>query len=68
MSNSLVRPRDDRMIAGVCAGLARRFGVSSTLVRALFLLSIIIPGSQVLVYVVLWVIMPNAGRSHFRAA
>lgn len=65
MSKSLVRPRDDRMIAGVCAGLARRFGVTSTLVRALFLISIILPGSQVIVYLVLWIIMPNAQRSYF---
>jgi len=65
MSKSLVRPRDDRMIAGVCAGLARRFGISSTMVRALFLISIILPGSQVIVYLVLWIIMPNAHRSYF---
>lgn len=65
MSKSLVRPRDDRMIAGVCAGLARRFGVSATMIRALFLISIILPGSQVIVYLVLWIIMPDAHRSYF---
>jgi phage shock protein PspC (stress-responsive transcriptional regulator) len=56
---SLVRPRDSRMIAGVCAGLARRFDISVTLVRLLFLLFIILPIPSVIVYVVLWVIMPN---------
>ena len=58
-TNALVRPRHDRVIAGVCAGLARRFGVSPGLVRLLAVLSIILPGPQVLAYLVLWVIMPN---------
>jgi phage shock protein PspC (stress-responsive transcriptional regulator) len=58
----LSRPRDGRMIAGVCAGLARRFGLSVGLVRLLFVLSIILPGSQVLVYVILWLLMPNEER------
>lgn len=54
----LVRPRD-RVIAGVCAGLARRFGMSPNTVRLIFVLSILLPGPQVLVYLVLWVIMPD---------
>lgn len=54
----LVRPRDDRIIAGVCAGLARRFGVDPTLVRVLFVLSILLPGPQVVVYLLLWILMP----------
>jgi phage shock protein PspC (stress-responsive transcriptional regulator) len=55
----LSRPRDSRMIAGVCAGLARRFDISVTLVRLLFLLFIILPIPSVIVYIILWVIMPN---------
>ncbi len=55
----LVRPRDDRWIAGVCAGLARRFGVPVTTVRLLFVLSVILPGTQVLLYAVLWLLMPE---------
>ena len=55
----LVRPRDDRWIAGVCSGLARRFGLSPGLVRLLFVLSIVLPGSQVLVYLILWILMPS---------
>ena len=58
-TRSLTRPRHGRMIAGVCAGLAERFGWSVFLVRLLFLLSIVIPGSQVLVYIVLWILMPS---------
>ncbi|HEY0697195.1 MAG TPA: PspC domain-containing protein [Micromonospora sp.] len=62
MSRKLVRPRDNRMIAGVCAGLARRFGMSAGMVRLLFLLSLLLPGTQVIVYLVLWVLMPNEDR------
>ena len=56
---TLTRPRLGRVLAGVCAGLAERFGWSVFLVRLLFLLSIVIPGSQVLVYIVLWILMPS---------
>ncbi|HLU44824.1 MAG TPA: PspC domain-containing protein [Natronosporangium sp.] len=55
----LVRPRDDRWIAGVCAGLGRRFGLSPNLVRLLFALSVLLPGPQVVVYLVLWIIIPS---------
>jgi phage shock protein PspC (stress-responsive transcriptional regulator) len=59
-STSLSRPRDRRVIAGVCSGLARRFGVSATLVRALFVVSIVLPGPQFLAYLALWLIMPSS--------
>jgi phage shock protein PspC (stress-responsive transcriptional regulator) len=57
-STELVRPQR-RIVAGVCAGLARRFGVSPTLVRILFVVSLLLPGPQILVYLALWVIMPS---------
>lgn len=56
---ALVRPRHDRVIAGVCAGLARRFGIRPGTVRLLFCLSILLPGPQVIAYLILWLIMPN---------
>jgi phage shock protein PspC (stress-responsive transcriptional regulator) len=58
-SDSLARPRDRRLIAGVCAGLANRFGVSPTLVRILFVVSVLLPGPQFLLYLALWIIMPS---------
>ena len=58
MASTLVRPRD-RWIAGVCSGLARRFGVSAGVVRLLFVLSCLLPGPQFIVCIVLWVLMPN---------
>jgi phage shock protein PspC (stress-responsive transcriptional regulator) len=56
---SLSRPRQGKVIAGVCAALARRFGVSPTLVRALFVVSIVLPGPQFLIYIALWIILPR---------
>jgi phage shock protein PspC (stress-responsive transcriptional regulator) len=59
MGNALVRPRNGKLIGGVCAALARRFGVSTTLVRALFVISIVLPGPQVLLYLGLWIFIPE---------
>jgi phage shock protein PspC (stress-responsive transcriptional regulator) len=47
------------MIAGVCAGLAHRFGLPVWFVRLAFVLSTILPGPQFIAYLVLWVIMPK---------
>jgi phage shock protein PspC (stress-responsive transcriptional regulator) len=55
----LVRPRAGRWIAGVCAGIADRFGMSRKTVRLLFVASTILPGPQVLVYLALWVLIPS---------
>lgn len=57
--STLSRPRHGKMIAGVCAGLARRFGVGTGTVRLIFVVSCVLPGPQVLAYLVLWVVMPK---------
>jgi phage shock protein PspC (stress-responsive transcriptional regulator) len=55
-----VRPRDGRVLAGVCAGLGRRFGIDPWPARLLFvLLLLVIPGSQLVIYPVLWILMPK---------
>jgi phage shock protein PspC (stress-responsive transcriptional regulator) len=59
----LVRPRDDRMIAGVCSGIARYFNVSPNLVRVLFVLSLLLPGPQILIYLVGWILMPDESKT-----
>ncbi|WP_434445263.1 PspC domain-containing protein [Lentzea sp. E54] len=58
---ALSRPRTNRRIAGVCAGLAQRWGMKASTVRLLFVLSCLLPGPQFVVYLVLWVIMPDRG-------
>lgn len=59
--NGLVRPASGRLIAGVCAALARRFGMRPSVVRLLFLLSCLLPGPQFIAYAVLWVLIPSEG-------
>jgi phage shock protein PspC (stress-responsive transcriptional regulator) len=59
VSSTLSRPRHGTIIAGVCAGLADRFGMSPFVVRLLFVLSCLLPGPQFVIYLVLWVIMPK---------
>jgi phage shock protein PspC (stress-responsive transcriptional regulator) len=59
MARSLVRPRSGRWIAGVCAGLAHRFGLRPWQVRLLFVLSCLLPGPQILLYIVLWIAIPK---------
>ena len=55
-----MRPRDTRIIAGVCAGLGRRFGLGPWVTRFLFVLVLmVLPGSQLIVYPILWILMPN---------
>jgi len=62
MSAPLRRPRQGRMIAGVVAGLADRFGMDRTLARVLYVVvsvvSVAFPG--ILVYLLLWIIIPES--------
>ena len=60
-SEHLVRPQQGKVIAGVCAGIADRFGYSRTLVRVLFAVSVLLPGPQFIAYIVLWLAIPKAG-------
>ena len=58
--NGLVRPVEDRVLGGVCAGLARRFGLDPWAARLLFVLILmLLPGSQFLIYPILWIVMPT---------
>ncbi|HNS38713.1 MAG TPA: PspC domain-containing protein [Promineifilum sp.] len=54
----LTRVEEGRMIAGVCTGLGRYFGVDPTIIRILFLLLFLFAGGGVLLYLILWAIMP----------
>jgi phage shock protein C len=59
--HGLVRSRDRRVLGGVAAGLGRRFGLEPWTARLLFvLLLLVIPGSPLLVYPILWILMPTA--------
>ena len=62
MNTQFTRSRDDKMIAGVCGGLAEWLGWDVTVVRVAYvvvsILSVAFPG--ILVYLILWAIMPRA--------
>lgn len=61
--DGLVRPLDGRVLGGVCAGLGRRFGIDPWPARLLFLLVLmVLPGSQLLIYPILWILMPSESR------
>jgi len=60
----LVRVKDGRVLGGVVAGLGRRFGIDPWPARLLFvLLLMLIPGSQLLIYPILWILMPQASEA-----
>ena len=56
----MVRPREGRMIAGVCAGFALHYGWDLNLVRVVTALFIILTGVGALAYIAAWVIIPEA--------
>jgi phage shock protein C len=56
----LMRSTTDKMVAGVCGGLAEYFDIDPTLVRALFVIVTLLGGSGILIYIILWLVMPEA--------
>ena len=58
----LLRPRDGRMWAGVCAGLAAYFGVDVNLVRLAFGVFTVFYGLGVLIYLLAWAVLPAEGE------
>lgn len=55
----LMRPKFDRKIAGVCAGVAEYFDLDVTLVRVVWVLLALFGGGGFLAYIVGWIVMPN---------
>ncbi|OLF05613.1 PspC domain-containing protein [Actinophytocola xinjiangensis] len=59
MTTTLARPQSKKMIAGVCAGIADRYGWPVGRVRLVFVLSCLLPGPQFVLYLILWFVMPK---------
>lgn len=57
--NKLVRDNNDKWLGGVCSGLANYFNIDPNIVRVIFAVATFFGGASVLVYLVLWVIMPT---------
>ncbi|MBO5855992.1 MAG: PspC domain-containing protein [Alistipes sp.] len=59
MNRRLLRSRTDRMIGGVCGGLAQYFGLDSSTLRVISALLILFGGMSVWVYLILWLVIPE---------
>src|SRR5262245_14498457 len=59
MDTRLARSDTDKILGGVCGGLGRYFGIDSTIVRLVFVLSVLLGGVSPLIYLVLWIVMPR---------
>lgn len=57
-SKKLYRLPNDQMIAGVCSGLAEYLGLDTTVVRLVFVLLFFLGGNGILIYIILWILMP----------
>ncbi|KKS53849.1 MAG: hypothetical protein A2295_01330 [Candidatus Jacksonbacteria bacterium RIFOXYB2_FULL_44_15] len=55
----LCRSTSDRMIAGVCGGLAEYFNIDPTIVRLIFVATVLFGGSGIIAYVILWAAVPE---------
>lgn len=58
MTTALVRPRSGKIIAGVCAALAERFGLPTFLVRLGFVI-FGLTGAGEIAYIILWIVIPK---------
>ena len=59
-TKNLVRRRDDRMVAGVCSGLADYLGVDVTLIRVAAVVALVFSfGAALVAYLVAWILMPE---------
>ena len=59
MYKKLYRSVTDKMIGGVCGGLAEYFAIDPVIVRLIFVLAVIFGGSGILAYIILWIIIPQ---------
>jgi phage shock protein C len=59
MDKKLYRDENHKVIGGVCAGLADYFGIDVSIVRLVFLLTLILKGGGLLIYVIFWIVLPK---------
>jgi phage shock protein C len=58
-TRKLYRSRTNRKLAGVCGGLAQYFNLDATLVRVLFIVLAVLGASGLVIYLAMWIIVPN---------
>ncbi len=59
MYKKLYRSVTDKMLGGVCGGLAEYFAVDPVIVRLIFVLAVVFGGSGIIAYIILWIIIPQ---------
>ena len=62
-SRKLYRSRNRRMVAGVCGGLADYFDIDPTVIRVVFLILAVFGGTGLVVYLVMWIVVPDASKA-----
>ena len=61
-NNKVYRNQDDELVAGVCSGLAEYFEIDATLIRIIFIVLGISGGSGILIYLILWLLIPRKDK------
>ena len=64
MEKKLYRSRRNRIIGGVCGGLAEYLGMDPTVVRVIMALATFVGGMSILVYLIMWLLIPE-GRVYY---
>jgi phage shock protein C len=59
----LYRSQSQRMLAGVCGGLAEYFNIDATVMRVLFLILAVFGGSGLVLYLLMWIVVPDASKA-----
>ncbi len=62
MSTRITKSKTDKVIDGVCGGIAEYFGVDSVIVRLIFIVLVFLNGLGLILYIILVIIMPGAGQ------
>jgi len=62
----LYRSETNRQIAGVCGGIAEYFGIDVSLVRLAFLLATVLGGPGIMLYIVMWVVVPEESQVQYQ--
>ena len=67
MAKKFYRSHDDKVLAGVCGGIAQYFNLDATIVRLVFLGATLLAGSGVVIYILLWLFTPDSATGDIGA-
>jgi phage shock protein C len=64
MAKRIYRSRSNKVIAGVCGGLAEYFGIDRVLIRIVWVVTVICAGTGILAYILAWILIPKEPEVH----